>query len=128
MQFGKIQSSDFLDIFRIENGSLLYVNKYVKDPNYRTHFYNDDFKKSSKIVRGCKGLRQVKSDYDYYDYSSGSTKTLKAGAFVLSDIVVLLTQPKNFTFEIKSNEGFGGTIEEMQEIMKKINEIMFSYM
>ena len=127
MKFGEIQSNEFLDIYRIESGSLLYVKKYKRDPNHNTLFYNNDFRKSTKVVKGCKGLRQLKSDYTYHDYFSDSNKTVHAGSYVLNDTAIVSIQPREFTFEIKSNEGFGGTIERMEEILKEVREIILSY-
>lgn len=127
VEIEKIQQHDFLDIYRIQNGSLLYVKKYERDPKYIGHFYGELFNKSSKIVRGCKGLRVLKVDYTYYNYSSGSNETIPFGSFFLDGSAIILANKENFVFEIKSNEGFGGNLREMQEALSKANEIIKSY-
>lgn len=125
--YKKIQESDFIDIFRIVDGTLLYVQKHKRVQYYSNYFYGEEFNKSSKFVRGCKGLRQLKIDYKYYNFSKGKYEIIPAGTFLLNGHVVETITKENFTFEIKSNEGFGGTKGQMNEIFYKVNEIMESY-
>ena len=127
MKYEALQKSEFIDIFRITNGTLLYVRKYEEDLNFRGPIYGKECDKHTKIVRGCKGLKQFKQDYTYYDYYSTKNITVPAGTFLLNDFVVIPTVKENFKFEMKTNEVIGGTKENMKEVFRKVNEIMDSY-
>lgn len=122
-----IQKSEFVDIFRITNGTLLYVRKYEKDLNFRGPIYGKECDKHIKIVRGCKGLKQFKQNYTYDDYYSKGSKTIPAGTYLLDSYVIIPTVKENFKFEMKTNEVIGGTKENMRETFQKVNEIMDSY-
>lgn len=127
MKYSKIQESEFVDIFRIENGTLLYVRKYERDRSYRSYISGKNFNKHTKIIRGCKGLKLIIKDFVIHDYSLGQDRTVPAGTFLLNDYVVLPTTKENFKFEIKTNEVIGGTREKMQAILKEVNDIMETY-
>lgn len=127
MKYEQIQESQFVDIFRIVNGTLLYVKKYEKDSNYRSSIYGTECDKHTKIIRGCKGLKQFKKAYTYYNYSTSQNETIPVGTFLLNNFVVIPTTKENFKFEIKTNEVIGGTKENMNKIFRKINEIMETY-
>lgn len=127
MNYEKIQESYFVDIFRITNGTLLYVKKYERDLNFRGPIYGEKCDKHTKIVRGCKGLKLFKKDYTYYDYYSKRDITIPAGTFLLNQFIVIPTVKENFKFEIKTNEVIRGTKEDMKKVFQNVNEIMDSY-
>lgn len=127
MNYEKIQESEFIDIYRIANGTLLYVRKYERDLNYRGSIYGRECDKHTKIIRGCKGLKQFKKPYTYYDYSASQNKVIPAGTFLLNDFVVIPTAKENFKFELKTSDSIGGTREDMKRAFDKVNEIMETY-
>lgn len=125
----QIQESQFVDIFRIENGTLLYVNKHTRHPLHKNtgSFYGTKFKKASRIVRGCKGLTQLKTDFSYQDWKTNHDSVIPAGTFLLDGYPIVEANPEDYFFELKSNEGIKGKREQIKESLKIANEIIDSY-
>lgn len=69
----KIQEHPVQDIWRIKDGLLLYVNKYQRHSKYNVFYLSSLSSKNTKIIRCCKGLRELKEDY----FDSYSKTTIK---------------------------------------------------
>lgn len=124
--YDKIQSSDFIGIYRITNGTLLYVQKYGVIPNHDGYSSGSEFNKNTKIIRGCKGLRQLVVDYNYKSFDQ-TPKLIPAGTFIINGQPVQIVDLENYTFEVKSNEGLKGSKFDMLGYLKLINEVIDSY-
>lgn len=120
----QIQSSDFIDIYRIKSGTLLYVNKYEVVEYFHL---NEELKKSSKVVRGCKGLRQLKEEY-VDKYKPIDRGTLSVGDFIIHGSLVKPTSPDKYIFELSSSDGLKGNGDELKSSLDEVNKIIDFYL
>lgn len=122
------QKSDFVDIYRIENGTLLYVNKFKRSEEYSSTFYYRDLKKHSKIVRGCKGLIVITEEFPYKEWlNGGKMKCLPVGLFLLNGIPVEKVEKEDYHFQIKTSEGMSGNNSKVSNMLEMINDILKYY-
>lgn len=115
----KIQSHDVKDIWRLREGLLLEVHKYE---NIR---YVSVDKKYLKVVRGCKGLCELREDFtDTYNKITYSKGDLIYGNFHIS----ILIDSSYFRFEIKSSGGsVYGSGSDIDEVLNNIKIIISTY-
>jgi hypothetical protein len=112
----QIQDHPIQDVWRVKSGLLVVINKYRSKGN--SYYYSSEMK--SKVVRGCKGLKQLTAPY----------KDLPVGTLMFGRVAV---EPHNnirdFKVEVKSS---GGTIEggigDIQDVMNDIDIILAKYL
>lgn len=117
-----VQEHEIKDVYRIREGLLVEIRKYKEVPGY----YMYDVNKISKAVKGCTGARALKADYvSKYDESIKFSK----GTIFMGNVPIEVTSdPKEFRVELRSSGGvIGGSVEEIREVMKKVDKILKGY-
>jgi hypothetical protein len=115
----KIQSHDIKDIWRVRDGLLVEIYKY----EYIGHSLGSDAK--TKIIRGCKGLKELTEDFiDSYWKQSYPKGTFIYGHFPVKPIY----DPYQFKAEIKSSGGsILGSFVEIEKVLEDIKLILNNY-
>ena len=121
----KIQEHPVQDIWRIKDGLLLYVNKYQRHSKYNVFYLSSLNSKNTKIIRGCKGLRELKEDY----FDSYSKTTIKKGTLLFENIPIeILSDSQMFKYDIRSSGGsIQGNYKTTIDTLNKIQKILGSY-
>ncbi|MBG9776094.1 hypothetical protein [Brevibacillus laterosporus] len=111
----KIQLHELKDIYRLDHGIILEVNKYKPLGN----FLSSEYKKKSKKVKGLTQGYELKEEYKGYP----------KGTIILYDHPVeAKSDIKNFTFELKLSGGsFLGDYLKHRNIYQQIEKIIASY-
>lgn len=120
---GIVKESDFLDVYRIQPGALLYVEKYKYDKSYGSYIripINDN-KTKTKRHKGAPGLRMVT---DSIKVSKG---TIPCGSFVIDRRPIVLVDKREFNFILKVNDGLSGNQIEMKKLIKMMGQIVSKY-
>lgn len=125
-----LAKTEYQDIYRIVDGVLLIVNKFL---------YKDYSKKTNRIVKvnntgrdncktyhkGCQScLKELKRDYlDTY-----TTVTIPKGTVLYHGYPIEPTiKQENYIYEIKTTgDAFGGDYNEVMDMIKNIREVMDS--
>lgn len=117
----KIQSHEIQDIYRIQDGLLLVVNKYIR----LGHNLYGKSKGKTKQQRGCKGLTITTADIT----DKFLNVTYPIGTLLLNGSPVRATADINrFKFEIKSSGGtIEGSITEVRRSLQEIENIIGDY-
>lgn len=109
----QIQNHEIMDTWRLEEGIIVQIYKFehmgwIGFADYKT-----------KIVRGCKGLKQLKEDY----------KGFKTGDLIYgSSIIKAIDDETKFRAELKLSGGaVKHSIEGMLKLNKNIESILKSY-
>ncbi|UUG68114.1 hypothetical protein [Bacillus phage PK-3] len=116
----KIQSHEIKDIWRVRDGLLIEISKF------QSLGYNiSDNQMKTKVVRGCKGLRELKEDYTV----EWSKKTYPKGTLLLHGTPVEpITDVNKFRAEIKSSGGSVlDSLEKIESILNDIKAILRQY-
>lgn len=121
----KIQEHPVQDIWRIKDGLLLYVNKYQRHSKYNVFYLSSLSSKNTKIIRGCKDLRELKEDY----FDSYSKTTIKKGTLLFENIPIeILSDSQMFKYDIRSSGGsIQGNYKTTIDTLNKIQKILGSY-
>ncbi|QPK89839.1 hypothetical protein IEN91_05220 [Bacillus velezensis] len=116
----RIQSHEIKDIWRVRDGLLIVISKFQ---SLGCNIYDNQMK--TRIVRGCKGLKELKEDY----IDQWSKKTYRKGTLLLhATPVEPITDVNKFRVEIKSSGGSVlGSITEMNSVLNDIKTILFKY-
>ncbi|AKO92009.1 hypothetical protein BEH_07780 [Priestia filamentosa] len=116
----KIQSHEIKDIWRVQDGLLVEIYKY---DSLGYHIHSDKIK--AKIIRGCKGLKELKEDYT----DSWEKKTYPKGTLLYHGQPVRAISDRNkFKAEIKSSGGSVlGSITEINKVLEDIEHILNQY-
>lgn len=109
----KIQDHPIKDIWRVQDGLLIEINKY-EEIGKRL------LAPKTKVVRGCKGLRALKEP---------------CGGFPIGTLIFGWDYPvkpiedvSKFTAEVKSSGGsIYGSMGHINKVMNQIKEILQSY-
>lgn len=117
---GIVKESDFLDVYRIQPGALLYVEKYKYDKSYGSISTNDE-KKKTKRHKGAPGLRILT------DSISISGDVIPPGSFVIRRRPIVLVDKREFNFILKVNDGLSGNQIEMKKLIKMMGQIVSKY-
>ena len=118
-----VRESDFLDVYRIQSGALLYVEKYKRDNSYGSYIVisTNDEKKKTKRHKGAPGLRILT---DSIRISEG---VIPCGSFVLNRRLIVLVDKREFNFILKVNDGLSGNQIEMKKLIEMMNQIVSKY-
>ena len=116
----KIQEHELQDVYRIQDGLLVEVNKY-EPIGYTVYPKSNQVKRK----RGCKGLQVLQEDitdsYTKITYPKGTSILHYAPVKAISNW-------KDFKIEVKSSGGcISGSIAEIEKITKIISDIMDTY-
>jgi hypothetical protein len=116
----QIQDHPIQDVWRVKSGLLVVINKYESIGSWLSG------KTKTKVIRGCKNLKELKEDYtDSYYKTTYPKGTLLLG----STPVKAITGVRDFRVEVKSS---GGTIEggigDIQDVMNDIDIILAKYL
>ncbi|UNY48718.1 hypothetical protein P9294_gp003 [Bacillus phage FADO] len=116
----KIQSHEIKDIWRVRDGLLIEISKFQS-----LGYFISDNQMKTKIIRGCKGLRELKEDYT----NQWSKKTYPKGTLLLHGAPVEpITDVNKFKAEIKSSGGSVlGSITEIHSVLNDIKTILLKY-
>ncbi|MCM3109922.1 hypothetical protein [Lederbergia lenta] len=116
----KIQSHEIKDIWRVRDGLLVEIYKY-ESLGYTIY----SSKVKTKIVRGCKGLRELKEEYTDSFYK----KVYPKGTLLYNySPVKLTTEVSKFKAEIKSSGGsILGSLPEINNVLNDIKNILGNY-
>ena len=118
-----VRESDFLDVYRIQSGALLYVEKYKRDNSYGSYIVISENEKRMKTKRykGAPGLRILT---DSINISEG---VIPCGSFVIGRRPIVLVDKKEFNFVLKVNDGLSGNQIEMKKLIEMMDQIVSKY-
>lgn len=117
----QIQNHSVQDIWRVQHGLLVVINKYNSLGGWLSVPTSD-----TKVIRGCKGLRELKKDF----YDDWRKRTLPKGSLLFgSTPVEPITNVKEFRVEVKASGGtIEGGIRDIQDVMNDIDIILAKYL
>lgn len=118
-----VRESDFLDVYRIQSGALLYVEKYKRDNSYGSYIVISENEKRMKTKRykGAPGLRILT---DSIRISGG---VIPSGSFVIGRRPIVLVDKREFNFTLKVNDGLSGNQIEMKKLIEMMDQIVSKY-
>lgn len=118
-----VQEHVYQDIYRIQYGTLLIVNKFVYPD--RSWISESLYKKKVSKVQGIAKCFITKEDLtDPYDKI-----IYPAGTIILNGSIIIPTRDnKKYWIELKMSGGaFAGSIKEYDDFKKKIDEVLLKY-
>lgn len=114
-----IQKHELQDIYRLQPGVILIVNKYKPI----TSWIYSDIRRITKAVKGLKGGLMLKEAYTH------NGVTLPAGTILLNRTPVKpITNLREFSMELKLSGGaFHGDYDEHLALYRKVEHILEIY-
>lgn len=120
MTYEVIQKHEYQDIYRIQYGCLLKVNKYINGQS--GWLYGDKIKGKSKKVNGIKNCFILSQDIQDWN------QVYKKGTILLDTRPIILVNKNQYWIELKFSGGtFVGDIEEYSNFKDKIDLILSEY-
>jgi len=119
MEYEIIQQHEYQDIYRLQYGCLLKINKYKHLGGWIT---SAGLKDKIKKIKGIKNCFILLEEY------KGWNKIYSKNTIILDTIPIELVNKNEYWIEIKFSGGtFQGNIKEYEVFKKKIDEILNKY-
>lgn len=119
MMTEQIQSHWLQDIYRIQNGTILTVNKFI----YNGVILRDmrDVTKTEKI-KGIKNCYRALEDFEHW-----GKKRLKGTISLNTYMILPLNYSTDYTYKITNNDSISGECKEIVEILNEIKRTIKNY-
>jgi hypothetical protein len=118
MKTEQIQEHWLQDIYRLENGTLLTVNKFA---NVNWHWNSKIKEVKKEKIKGIKNCYRIKEDITYWGVE------YKAGQLFLEGKAINELDPVAYLYRITSNDGIHGDFNYIKQITEEINKIVKKY-
>lgn len=115
--------TDYQDIYRIDYGILLIINKYEYDYSYGESCWLHSAK-DKPYHKSTQGLRILKEDTEHKGYNS-ETKTIPKGKVLRHGFPVKITDKTNWRYGLKTTgDSFSGKSEDILKYLNEIKELI----
>lgn len=120
-----VVQTEYQDIYRIDIGVLLVINKFERDKLYgeRCYLHSAKDRPYNKLTQGLRILKEDTSnrEYNYDTKEYAIVCTVPSGTVTHYDFPIKLTDKSNWLYKIKTTgDSFSGNKKEILEMIDEI--------